>query len=456
MKASQNITKSTLLTILSQFPAHVFGILAGIFVTRILGPEGKGLYTIFYANSNLFRTVFGFSIINSIVFFVANKRITEKRLKGIVSVLILLTLLLSVTFLFIWINSEYINLFLPDYEPYALLFILFIVTIVIAQINVAFTAYFQGLRHFKIVNWVLIMNGLYSFLVFSIAYLLHVFKYYCFGLPEIIILSVLILLLNTLHWVVYYLKNCKISYDFNTDWKNDFRTFFQFTGLNHIANILLFFNHRLILWFIAFYLDNWQLGIFSLGIGLAQLLYLFSNPLSLVLESFLSAEKPDNQGEVFSIFSRIQFTVILIICIIAACISPYLLPRIYGKDFEQSVGILNIILVGIVMSCQSGIFSSLFLASDRLKYNVITSVVGILTTVISAPLLIQKYQITGAAFSQLLTYTSVFLYQYILIRTKTSVDYNLFIITRTDVKFIKEQLRLVKERGKDKDSLGDG
>lgn len=446
MKASKNITRSVLLTVLSQLPAHLFGILAGIFITRILGPEGKGLHAIFYADINLFRTLFGFTIINSIVFFVANKRISEERLKSIISILLIATTVLSIIALIIVINSTYSDTFFPDFNPSFLLLVFFLVTMLISQINAAFTAYFQGLKHFKAVNRILILNGAYGVIIFAIVYFLHTRHYYWFGLTEIVGLSLFVLLLNTLHWYSYYRKNGKIQFDFKLNWKQDFKTFFQFTGTNHLANVLIFFNHRLILWFIAYYLELEQLGIFALGIGLAQLLYYFSNPLSLVLESFLSSEKSENQKELFSIFSRIQFSIVAIICISAALLSPYLLPWLYGKDFEQSAGILNIILIGILMSCQSGIFSSLFLASDRLKYNVIASVIGVLATVVSAPFLIQKYGITGAAFSQLITYASVFLYQYILIRTKTAVDRNLFVLTKRDVLFIKEQLRLKQNK----------
>lgn len=444
MKGSQNITQSTLLTILSQLPAHAFGILTGVFITRILGPEGRGLYSIFYANATLFSTVLGFSVINSIIFFTANRRITEQKLKTIVGILLFLTAIFSAIVLVIWLNSRYKNLFLPDFTPPFLLIILFFVTILIAQLNAAFTAYFQGLRHFRIVNKILILNGVYGCILFASMYFLHRYEYYVFDLVDIVFLSVIVLLINTVHWYVYYLKHGLVKWNFKLNWKEDFGIFFKFTGLNHLSHILLFFNHRLILWIIAFYLDNWELGVFSLGMGLAQLLYLFSNPLTLILESFLSSDKMENRGELFSRFSRIQFTSVFIVCIIAALISPFLVPFIYGNDFSYSVSILNIIMIGVIMSCQSGIMSSFFLANNQLKYNVISSSIGVLITIITAPLLIKEYQLMGAAFAQILTYLGIFIYLLITVRVKGGVDNNLFFITLSDIRFIKKQLQIVK------------
>lgn len=446
MKESQNITRSTLLTILSQLPAHAFGILSGVFITRILGPEGRGLYTIFYANTTLFSTVLGFSVINSIIFFTANRKITGQKLKTIVSVLLFFTAVLSAIVLIIWIKSPYEDLFLPDFTPPFLLIVLFFITILITQLNAAFTAYFQGLRHFRIVNKILILNGVYGCILFACMYFLHRYEYYVFDLVDIVMLSVVVLIINTVHWYVYYLKHGLVKWDFKLNWKQDFGTFFKFTGLNHLSHILLFFNHRLILWIIAFYLDNWELGVFSLGMGLAQLLYLFSNPLTLILESFLSSDKTENRGELFSRFSRIQFTSVLIVCIIAALISPFIVPLIYGNEFSYSVSILNIIMIGVIMSCQSGIISSFFLASNQLKHNVISSSIGVFITLISAPLLIKEYQLIGAAFAQILTYLGIFIYLLITVRIKGDVDNNLFFITFSDIQFIKKQLQIVRRK----------
>lgn len=449
MRKSQNITRSTLWTIMSQLPAHVFGILAGVFITRILGPEGRGLYAIFYTNTILFCTVFGFSITNSIVFFTANERISRERLKAIIVVLLMATFLLSVFTVIAWLQSGYSDLFLPDATPTVSLLILFLITILTTQVNAAFTAFFQGLRHFRIVNLILILNGIYGFVAFLIAYIMHTRDYYHFDLTGIVYISLVILVLNTVHWLVYYLRHERIKFSFHVSLKQDFRTFFRFTLMNHLSNILHFFNHRMIVWFIAFYLDNWKLGIFSLGMGLAQLLYLFSNPLTLVLESFLSSEETKNRGELFSRFSRIQFTAVLIVCILAALISPFVVPLIYGGDFHSSVAILNVIMIGVIMSCQSGIISSFFLASNQLRHNLISSAIGVLVTIAFAPVLIEKYQIMGAAFAQVLTYLSIFIYLLIAVRIKGNVDFNLFVITRSDIRFIKKQLQIVKNKKQD-------
>ncbi|MCO5261121.1 MAG: oligosaccharide flippase family protein [Crocinitomicaceae bacterium] len=446
MKSSQNITRSTFLTILAQLPAHLLGIIAGIFITRILGPEDKGLYTIYFTNINLFISLFGFTVTNSIIYFIGSKKLSEDSLRTIILIIITSTVALTGATLFFWLNSSFIDLFLPNSEVTISLILLFISIILIIQINASFTAYFQGLRHFKVVNQILILNSAYNLILFSGAYFLNYYNYYSIGLLEVVFISFLVLILNTIHWVVYYLRQPTASLKFKLKIKDDFIEFIQYTGLNHFVNMLFFLNQRLILWIIALYLDNWHIGIFSLGTGLAQLIYYFSNPIALILESFLSADIHGDRIKIFSIFSRIQFSIVLIVCFIAVLISPKVLPLIYGNDFSDSVTILNIVVFGILMSCQSMIVTSLFLALNKLKYNVISSILGVVVTLISAPILIKQYGINGAAYSQLITYISIFIVQFLFVKIKIKTAINLFIVTKSDIAFVKKQLNKNKHQ----------
>ncbi|HIP31151.1 MAG TPA: hypothetical protein EYG86_00170, partial [Crocinitomicaceae bacterium] len=66
-----SFSKSAVYTFLTQIPTQLFGIISGIFITRMLGPEGKGIYAIFYADISLFITILGFSINTAIIHYLA-------------------------------------------------------------------------------------------------------------------------------------------------------------------------------------------------------------------------------------------------------------------------------------------------------------------------------------------------------------------------------------------------
>lgn len=434
------------MTVISQLPAHLLGILAGVFMTRILGPEGKGVYSIFYADVVLFLTLFGFTISNSIVIFVSNKKISLSHLKGIVVFFITVSLLFLLLVLFIIKSFDLIPVFIPEYEVNLAMVVIFILITISLQLYNILTAYFQGLRLFRKVNQVIVLNAIYNFVAFLIAYTLHITGVFHFGLIEIIFVVFIVHLIVAMHRFIDYRKLGNIKIKFGTKWKQDFKKFIQFTSINHLSTILRFFNEKLILWFVAFYLDNWKLGIFALGIGLTTIFNYFLNPLTSILESFLSSDETEEKGKLFSIFSRIQFSIFLIVCFMAYLLSPYLIPLIYGVDFTASVQVLKILLFGVVLSSQSGIISSYFLATNKLKYNVVASIIGVIITATCAPILIKSYDLIGAAYCQLLTLTSVFLFQFVCIKLFGKVDKNLIIITKSDILFIKEQLKLARSK----------
>ena len=74
MKKEKSISSNIFQTFVVQIPNYILGIAAGIFITRQLGPEGKGVYAFFIANMQLLVMFFGFNITGGLKYFVANKK----------------------------------------------------------------------------------------------------------------------------------------------------------------------------------------------------------------------------------------------------------------------------------------------------------------------------------------------------------------------------------------------
>ena len=86
------LKRDTQMTLLSRIPVMLLSFLAVVLLTRLLGPEGNGVYTFIYAGLNLCMTILGFQLDGSLTFFLSNKsqeQITEdyKHLSGEVSAL---------------------------------------------------------------------------------------------------------------------------------------------------------------------------------------------------------------------------------------------------------------------------------------------------------------------------------------------------------------------------------
>lgn len=433
--------KSSAYTFLAQIPTQLFGIIAGIFITRILGPEGRGLYAIFHADIALFSTLLGFSISTAIIQFRASEKFSEGRILGMSFLFTVISIVLSVIVLFLWLLTPYSDLLLPNELLYFNLIGIFVVFLALTQITTVYSALLQGARRFDLVNRILLLNSVFNLASYGLLYYFYWIGY-AINLEHILINGVIILSINWLQWHLAYKKIRMEAIIWSNNWQEQIKPFLKFSGIGHLSNVINFFNYRLVLWIIAVYLDNYQLGLFALASGLTQLLGFISNPLSQVLMPFLSSSSEVERKQLFIRFSRLHFLLLILLCAIAVVVAPLFIPLLYGQEFEASIFPFWILLIGAILSGQTKIFASLLIANDQIKYNLYATIVGFLLTFTSNFILVRWYGIEGAAWAQSITYTGIFLAVYIAIIKFTKVKtVNLFIPNKSELNYAWKRLR---------------
>lgn len=441
-----NLSKSAVFTILTQVPTQIFGIIAGIFITRILGSEGRGLYAIFYADLALFATILGFSINTSIVHFSANGKLSEGKILGISGIFSIMTIFLSLIVLAVWINLPFAELLFPKGYDHSYFILWFILILIINQINSVYSSIFQGAKKFNIVNRISLINSLLNLSIFGVAYAFNYLGYIKIGILEVLYIGLFVMSANFIAWHINYVKWRKFRIDYSIKWKLDILPFFKFSGIGHLSNVINFFNYRLVLWVIAYYLDNKQIGVFSLAAGLAQLLTFISAPLSQVLMPFLSSDNEVNRIKTFGRFARIHFTGLIIIALCGVVIAPFAIPFLYGDDFVHSARIFHIMIFGILLSCQTNLIATFFVSSNKIVLNLIATVIGFLLTFSFNFYLVKNWNINGAGFAQTITYSGIFLFVYLaLIKFSNRKLINIFVITKEDINYARE--RFIKKTG---------
>jgi O-antigen/teichoic acid export membrane protein len=330
-----SIQRNVTYSILVQVPTQIFGIIVGIFITRMLGPAGKGLYAIFYADVTLFVTLLDFSIINSIIYFSASKKTDHAKLMAISLIFIFITLISSLTVVLGWIQTPFAR-FLFSVENFTWQYVgFFLLFLIISHVNTIYPAFFKGAKNFKIVNRVLLLNSIFTLLLYAGAFILHLQQIISVGLNEVLIIGLIILFINTFFWHIYFRKHFKYAFDFKLKWEQDIKPFFRFMGFGHLATIIGFLNYRLVLYLLAYFLDEEEVGYFTIASGVGQMLYFITTPLSQVLMPYLSAETDTNRLNVFQRFARMHFALMTAMVLIAILILPYVIPLVYGSKFSK-------------------------------------------------------------------------------------------------------------------------
>lgn len=434
-----SISRSFILTFITQFPTQLFGIIAGIFITRILGPTGRGLYAILLADIGLFNIIFSFSITTAIIYFISSKKIPLNKILGISITSSLITVLLIACILFVWLNLPIAELLFPKSINNWAFIIWFILYLIATQITSIYSSLLQGIMNFKAINIISLTNSCFNITLFGLAYLAQLYQLYQITLLDIMILSLIIIIFNWLISHFFYKKYIKIKPSFKFNWLQDIKPFFQYMGLGHLSNIINYFNYRLVLWIIAYYLNEAQVGIYSLAAGLTQILTFISNPLSQVLLPFLSSENNATRITSFIKFARLHFSLIIIIAALGAIFAPFLIPFLYGLDFSDAVIPFEIMIFATVLSCQTKIFAGFLLADNKVIINLLATITGFILTLVFNFILIKKYAIIGASFATSITFIGIFGFVYfVLIKYSNISTKNLFTITKAEMAILKK------------------
>lgn len=431
----KSISKSVIYTLLSQVPAQFFGVIAGIFITRILGPEGRGVYALFFADISLLSTVLGFSVGTAITFYISNKKITREKTIGISLLFSLITILLSFVMLTIWLNVPVLDVFIPTENNTISFILIFGAFIVINQIDILYASFFQGEQHFRIINKVLIINSLLNVSLYAILFLLDYFGFYSMGINEVLFVALIVMAINTLNWHIHFIKKYTYKLTFKLSWKEDISPFISFMGLDHLASIVTFLNSRLVLWIIAFYMESKFVGLFALAFGITQLLTMLSNPLSQVLFPVLWADDGKKYLSTYIMFSRAHFSMLIVLTIFGIIIAPIIIPFIYGVEFSDSILPLQIMLIPAIFSCQTKIFSGILFANNKVKLYLLASLIGVAIALVLNLSLIGRLGILGAAIATSLSYIATFIFIYLSVLLKTDISTgNLFFLSKNNFK----------------------
>lgn len=440
------LSKNLISSVLTQIPVFFLGVLSGVFSTRLLGDEGKGVFSLIQANMQLFVLIFSIGIQTGVVYFISSKKISEQLVIGMATTVFLINSFLLLALLLVSYILNLNHLFLPD--GYTQLFYLAFIFIMylFSFLNSLFSSVFQAHSKFKTINFISIANSIINVVLFSTLFFVSSSQLNnpVSRLNIILFITTAVLFINTLMWVYYYNKHINIKPSFNFEFKHQFKTFLSYNSSIYIGMFINFFNYRLDLWIVNHYLPEKDLSYYSLAANINQIILYLSVTIASVLLPNLSGKTEDERVELFIKVSRICFMFFGVIILTAYLLSSFIIPFMYGNEFENTVIPFQIILPGMLFSCITQLFSIFIVSANRNIFNIIACSFGLVFTLILDLILIPKIGINGASIATSLSYFIIFLLSYIfviyLLNKKTL---NLFIPKRHDLSMV---INLVKKQ----------
>lgn len=240
----------------------------------------------------------------------------------------------------------------------------------------------------------------------------------------------------------------KLKYKTSLDY--EFRKIFKFDILKlefansiaaYFAAILVYLNYRVDQFMIKPELGLEQLGIYTLGVSLAEMVFLIPNSIgSAFLGRLMNCSEEELERTINSTV-KISFYMSLFIVLCGIAVSP-LIPYIYGREFTPAISITVILLLGTVVASFGKILSNVYMSKGlmrvELRYGFIAFAVNLVLNII----LIPRIGIVGSAVASTISYVIYgMLYLLKYSRETGKNPFSVIKITREDFDYIKTKLK---------------
>ncbi len=436
MSEQRTVSKNITQTFIVQIPNYVLGVIAGIFLTRHLGPEGKGVYTLLLTNVQLFVMFLGLNLPGSIQYFMANKKIDPAGLKGMSLLLLLIgAVIVFVTLFLIPGGGE--AFLTKDYDTFYFRCYIFI-SFIITNLNALLTGFLQGNHQFKSVNRLSVINGTLNFILFTSLYYASHYNLIDADLGHVLILTVFVLLVNTAVLLIAFRKFVKVEWGFHFSSEN-LAPLLKFLIPAYISVLVNFFNYRLTILMVNYFEGAESLGYFSLALNLAQMMLMVTLAINTVLfPHFASKADWESALKDFRFALKVNIALMFAATVTLVLLAGFLIPIFYGEIFIPSVNAVKILAVGTFFSSQTQVFGHFLGARNMNWVNTIVYGVALLVLSVMGLLLIPIYGIEGASLASGVSYFVMFTIFCIFVKVKFKVELlSLFILSKTDIQRAK-------------------
>ena len=226
--------------------------------------------------------------------------------------------------------------------------------------------------------------------------------------------------------------------------KSSFKELFHYGAFMQLSTLVSTLNTRLSLYLLKNNCSEQQIGVYALGTQVTEGVNIIGQSIGLVEFSALSNTEQKQRASVLTMrFMKLSvlltFTALLIICLLPTAFYEWL----FSGEFAGIRPVILLMSPGIVFFSAHTVLFNYFSGTGKPKYNLYASLIGLGVTLISAFILIPALGILGAAITTTLTYTALFVYQWIVFRKHTNCRLYQLIPNREDWEWVKTTMKRI-------------
>lgn len=203
-------------------------------------------------------------------------------------------------------------------------------------------------------------------------------------------------------------------------------------------------NKRLGLYLLNTHCDERSIGVYASGTQVTEGVGIVSQSIGLVEFSALSNNEKAQRATLLTLrFMKLAvlltFAALFVICLLPTSFFEWL----FSAEFSGIRPVILLIAPGIVFFAAHTVLANFFSGTGQPKYNLYASLIGLSVTLVSAFALIPWLGIRGAAITTTLTYTALFVFQWIVFRKQTGSRLAQLIPNHEDWEWVKTEVKSV-------------
>ncbi len=415
----------------------IFGLSAvsSIIIARMLGPQGKGIYTLVIAIPGIISAMVSMGLNFSNIYFIGKKKFTIGTIIGN-------------SFVFSIVFGAFISLVCISAMPFFRHFFLkgapekylYITLYTIPLLLITENIYYILLGHRYILrvaavslvrpaSYLVLISYFYFFEGISV---LRMIQAYVFSLIIVFILG------------LYFFEKCGFLNCFSLN-KKAFSEGLWFGIKQHLGTISQFLNYRLDFLIVAYLLDTFSVGLYSIAVLVGETVWYISKSFGLILYPKIAASDTQRANQFTPLICRnvVFFTLLAVLFLFV--VSDWLIPVLFTEKFFPSVIALKLLLPGIFFMSIARILSSDLIGRGFPEYSTIASFACLIVTIAMDLILIPRLGINGASLASSLAYAVNALAILIIFKKKTGIKFlELLIIKFGDFSVYKRFIGALK------------
>jgi O-antigen/teichoic acid export membrane protein len=384
--------------------AITFGV--AVIVTRALGAEGRGIYSLFLLSVSLAQAVLSLGVGVSAIYYIGKKTYTLRQIASNTQFVVLAST--AVSGLLVLLATPIFGDRLLDRDvPY---WVFIFAVPLFLNFNVLI-AILQGGSRFLAMNMVILAQPLMMLAMVSVGFVVGDLE-----IATVLVLwSIATLAAMLLGLRLVGLEHIHLPTVLVPDWRA-LRDQVRFGVQGQIGNLVQLLNYRLDSFIVLLFVNATGVGFYAVANGMTQGVWFVANAVAVVLLPRLTGAREEDAARLTPLVCRHTLLISALAAGGLAVLSPVLVEALFGGEFSAAVMPLLWLLPGTVALSGSKILASYVFSQGKPLINSYITLASLAVTLVADFILIPPFGVEGAAVASSLAYSAHLVFSLVMYR----------------------------------------